>query len=201
VSSPGWYPLAMTLSVSHAPLDATALLIERQVEVDEKSLSLTLVPAQGWAISAGAGGADFHGRVSGETNRRSHWNVAATRRLARFFTLGAAARGFEFEQDLNDGYFDPDLYWIGEALGRMNREWRKWAVNAEVAPGVQQVGEGGDRGATFRTTGGVTYIVAPGRRVGISAAYANAGLQRLSPTDEGGGYRYTAISVSGNWAF
>ena len=29
----------------------------------------------------------------------------------------------------------------------------------------------------------------------------NAGLQRLSPTEEGEGYRYTAISVSGNWAF
>jgi tetratricopeptide (TPR) repeat protein len=201
VSSPGWYPLAATFSVSHAPLDATALLIERQVEVNEANLSLTLVPAQGWAISAGSGTAHFHGGVSGETNRRANWNVAVTRRLARFFTLGAAGRGFGFEQDLNDGYFDPDLYWIGEALGRMSREWRRWAVNAEVAPGVQQVGEGGDRGATLRTTGGVAYIVGPGRRIGISAAYANAGLQRLSPTEEGGGYRYTAISVSGNWAF
>jgi hypothetical protein len=139
--------------------------------------------------------------VSGETNRRSNGNVAVTRRVARFFTLGAAARWFGFEQDLSDGYFDPDHYQIGEALGRMSREWRRWGVNAEVAPGVQQVGEGGDHTVTFRTAGGVAYIVGPGRRIGVSAAYANAGLQRLSPTEEGGGYRYTAISVSGNWAF
>ena len=37
--------------------------------------------------------------------------------------------------------------------------------------------------------------------LGVSAAYANAGLQRLSPTDTGGGYRYTAFSLSGSWAF
>jgi hypothetical protein len=43
--------------------------------------------------------------------------------------------------------------------------------------------------------------VAPGRSIGLSAAYANAGLQRLSPKDTGGGYRYTAVSLSGSWAF
>jgi tetratricopeptide (TPR) repeat protein len=201
LSSPGWYPVTATFSVSQTPLDATALLIERRVDVREANLQLTLAPARGWSVSAGAGGADFHGGVSGETNRRSNGNVAVTRRVARFFTLGAAARWFGFEQDLSDGYFDPDHYQIGEALGRMSREWRRWGVNAEVAPGVQQVGEGGDHTVTFRTAGGVAYIVGPGRRIGVSAAYANAGLQRLSPTEEGGGYRYTAISVSGNWAF
>lgn len=201
LSSPARYPLTATLAYSHAPLDATSVLIVREVDVSELNLSATLVPAQGWAVSAGAGGADFHGGVSGETNRRTNGNLAVTRRLARFFTLGAAGRTFGFDKDLNDGYFDPDLYWIGEALGRVSREWRTWGISVEAAPGVQQVGEGGERSATFRTAAGVTCIVGPGRRVGVSAAYANAGLQRLSPTDSGGGYRYTAISVSGNWAF
>ena len=201
VSTPGRYPLTATLSYAHTPLDATALLIQRAVDVDELNLALQLVPAQGWVIAAGGGGADFHGEVSGETNRRTNGNVAITRRFARFFTLGAAGRAFGFEQDLSDGYFDPDLYWIGEALGRFGREWRKWGLNAEVAPGVQQVGEDGERSATIRATGGITYTVAPGRSFGLSGAYANAGLQRLSPTDGGSGYRYYAVSVSGSWAF
>ncbi|HYH81668.1 MAG TPA: tetratricopeptide repeat protein [Longimicrobium sp.] len=200
VSSPARYPLRGALSVSRAPMDATALLIQRQVDVEEASLSLTLVPAQGWAVSAAGGGANFHGRVSGESNRRTNGNVTVTRQLG-FFTLGAAGRAFGFEKDLGDGYFDPDLYWIGEALGQLNREWRKWAVSAEVAPGVQQVRKDGERGVTLRTTGGVTYLVGPGRQIGILAAYANAGLQRLSPTEAGGGYRYTAVTVSGNWVF
>lgn len=201
LSSPARYPFTATLAVSHTPFDATALLIQREVDVNELNLSLALIPAQGWVIAAGGGGADFHGGVSGETNRRTNGSLAVTKRFARFFALGAAGRAFGFDKDLNDGYFDPSRYWIGEALGRAGREWRTWAVSLEVAPGVQQVGEDGDRTATFRTTGGVTYIVGPGRRIGVSAAYANAGLQRLSPTDDGGGYRYTAITVSGNWAF
>jgi len=201
LSSPARYPVTASLSYAHTPLDATALLIAREVDVDELNLAATLVPAAGWTVSAGGGGADFHGGVSGETNRRTNANLAITRRFARFFTLGAAGRAFGFEKNLDDGYFDPDLYWIGEALGRVSREWRKWGISAEVAPGVQQVGEGGERSATLRTTGGVSYTVGPGRRIGISAAYANAGLQRLSPTDSGGGYRYTAVSVSGSWAF
>ncbi len=201
LSSPARYPLTATVAVSHTPLDATALLIDREVDVNELNLAATLVPAQGWSVSAGGGGADFHGRVSGETNRRTNGNLAVTRRFARFFTLGAAGRAFGFEKDLSDGYFDPELYWIGEALGRVGREWRTWAITAEAAPGVQQVGKGGERSATFRATGGLTWIVAPGRRIGLSAAYANAGLQRLSPTDSGGGYRYTAITLSGSWAF
>ncbi|HKP74718.1 MAG TPA: hypothetical protein VJT67_04210, partial [Longimicrobiaceae bacterium] len=201
ISSPGRYPLTAMLAYTHIPLDATALLIQREVDVDELNLSAQLVPAQGWVIAAGGGGADFHGRVSGETNRRTNGNLAITRRFARFFTLGAAGRAFGFERDLNDGYFDPKQYWIAEALGRAGREWRNWGVNAEVAPGLQQVGKGGERTTTLRTTGGVTYTVAPGRSIGVSAGYANAGLQRLSPTDTGGGYRYTAVSLSGTWAF
>jgi tetratricopeptide (TPR) repeat protein len=201
-STPGRLPVTATLAFNHTPLDATAVLIQRQVDVNELNLSAQLVPAQGWSVSAGGGGADFHGRVSGQTNRRTNGNLAVTRRFARYFTLGAAGRAFGFDRDLNDGYFDPDLYWIGEALARANRDWRKVGVSLELAPGVQQVRRGGDRGATLRTTGGLTYTVAPGRSLGVSAAYANAGLQRLSPTTaSGGGYRYTAVSVSGRWAF
>jgi tetratricopeptide (TPR) repeat protein len=201
ISSPARYPLTATFTYNRTPLDATALLIEREVDVDELNLAASYVPAQGWVIAAGGGGADFHGRVSGETNRRTNGSASVTRKFARFFTLGAAGRAFGFDKDLHDGYFDPSLYWIGEALGRMNREWRNVGLNLEVAPGIQQVGRGGDRTATLRATGGLSYALAPGRRVGVSAGYANAGLQRLSPTETGGGYRYTAVSVSGSWAF
>jgi len=74
-------------------------------------------------------------------------------------------------------------------------------VSAELAPGIQQVRKGGDRSASLRASGGLSYTVAPGRRIGASVGYANAGLQRLSPTDTGAGYRYTAVSISANWAF
>jgi hypothetical protein len=42
--------------------------------------------------------------------------------------------------------------------------------------------------------------VAPGRRLGLSAAYASASLSRLSP-DADSDYRYYALSVSASWTF
>jgi len=119
--------------------------------------------------------------------------------VAGFFTLGAAARTFGFDRDLADGYFDPSRYRMAEALLRGARDWRRVGVDAELAPGVQQV-ERGDATATLRARGGIAYLVAPGRRIGISGGYANAGLQRLSPSSDEG-YRYTALYIGGSWAF
>src|SRR5262249_24922532 len=99
ISSPRRDPLTAMVSYTRTPLDATALLIQRQVAVDELNLAAAYVAAQGCTIAAGGGGADFHGHVSGETNRRTNGNLAVTRRFARFFTLGAAGRAFGFDKD------------------------------------------------------------------------------------------------------
>ncbi|HEX2203373.1 MAG TPA: tetratricopeptide repeat protein [Longimicrobium sp.] len=202
VSTPARYSATATLSYARSLLDYTALLILNGVEMDEVSLAGQLSPAgAGVVFSAGLGWAEFRGDSSNSVNHRAAANLAATVRLARYFTVGAATRAFGFTRDLQDGYFDPDLYVIREALGRYNQEWRRWAVGAEVAPGLQQVGAEGDPTTSLRATGSLSYLFGPGRRVGVSAAYANAGLSRLSPTDAGEGYRYTAVTVSGNWTF
>ncbi|HEX5726941.1 MAG TPA: hypothetical protein VFX98_15810, partial [Longimicrobiaceae bacterium] len=201
VSSPGRYPLTATLAYAHRPLDETALLIRRDVEVDELSLGVQLAPGTGLVLAAAGGWAEYRGNVSGEANRRVHASLALTHRVARWFTLGAAVRSFAFERDLDDGYFDPDAYAIAEWLGRFRREWRRWELHADAAAGAQQVGVEGTPGATFRTGAGVAYLFGPGRRIGLSAAYANAGLSRLSPGDADEGYRYTAITLGGTWAF
>ena len=201
LSTPGRNPATATLAYRHDPLDGTALLIQRDVEVDEVSLAGQLSPGSGLVFALGGSWAEFQGNVSGETNRRLAGSLALTRRFTRFLTLGAAVRSFGFSRDLSDGYFDPDFYGIAEALGRFNREWRRWGVSAEAAPGVQQVGEDGEGTPTFRGNGGVTWIAAPGRRIGLSGVYANAGLSRLSATDTGEGYRYTAVILSATWSF
>ena len=64
--------------------------------------------------------------------------------------------------------------------------WRLYAVMASLDPAAASM----DRPAGLE-----------GLRIGVSGAYANAGLQRLSPTDTGEGYRYTAISINGAWTF
>jgi tetratricopeptide (TPR) repeat protein len=192
---------AATLQFQRLPLDATALLIQREVDIDDFTATAQVFPGAGVTVALSSGWTRFHGGVSGETNERFSGSAAVTRRFWQHFTLGLATRTFQFERDLNDGYFDPNFYIIGEALGRFNREWRRWGLSAEVAPGVQQVGDPGKPTASLRSTGGLAYILGPGRRIGMTAAYANAGLSRLSPTEAGEGYRYYAIGINGNWTF
>ena len=200
LSSPGRYPLTASLSYARQVLDGTLLLMERGVEQDEVGLAATLSPGGRWVVSGGGGAAWYHGRVSGRDNRRVNGNLAVTRRVGSALTFGVSGRAFGFAEDLSDGYFDPDLYALGELLARFGREGSRWGVSAEVAPGVQQVGRDGEPSGSFRATGGVSYLIAPGRRIDLSAVFANSGLSSISPAADAD-YRYTAFGVSGSWAF
>ncbi len=200
LSTPGRHPVNGNVSYAHYALDATATLIEREVFLDEWSGSASWAPAQGWTIGGGAGTALFTGRVSGEENRRVNGRLTVARRISRPLTLGVGARYFGFERDLNDGYFDPDFYGLGEVTAQWLREWRHWSLDAELAPGIQQVRSDGEPTGSFRGGGSVAYILAPGRRIVLSGIFANAGISQLSP---GGGaeYRYRAVSITGAWTF
>jgi hypothetical protein len=43
--------------------------------------------------------------------------LGASRRIGRFYSLGVSVRGFSFEKNLSDGYFDPDFYGVSEVTG------------------------------------------------------------------------------------
>jgi hypothetical protein len=83
---------------------------------------------------------------------------------------------------------------------RWLREWRHWSVNAELAPGVQQVRSDGDPSGSFRGAGSVAYMLSPGRRIVVSGTFANTGLTQIAP-GTGADYRYRALSVAGMWTF
>jgi tetratricopeptide (TPR) repeat protein len=201
VSSPGRYPVTANVGYAHYALDGTALLIRREVYLDEFAAGASWTPAQRWTVSGGAGTALFTGRESGEENRRVNGSLAVARRISGPFTLGLGLRSFGFERDVNDGYFDPDFYGLAELTARWLRDWRHWSVNAEVAPGMQQVRSDGDPSGSFRGAGSVAYVLSPGRRVVLSGIFANTGLSQLSPGAGSADYRYRAVSLSGSWTF
>jgi tetratricopeptide (TPR) repeat protein len=201
LSAPGRNRVTGGLSYAHQALDATSLLIDREVYVDELGANVGWAPAQGWTLSAGAGTALFSSRVSDEENRRINGSLAVARRISAPLTIGLGVRSFGFERDLTDGYFDPDFYGLAELTARWLREWRHWSVNAEVAPGVQQVRSDGDPSGSLRGGGSVAYVVAPGRRIVLAGAFANTGLNQLSPEAAAADYRYRAVSLSGFWTF
>ncbi|MGD2067389.1 MAG: tetratricopeptide repeat protein, partial [Gemmatimonadota bacterium] len=159
VSTPGRYPLTGALVLERAALDATALLAQRGVIVERVDLSGRWAPGGGWQVAGGLGSARFDGTAS---NRRTNGSLSATRRLGDPWTVGVSGRLFGFEKDLSDGYFDPDLYGIAEALGRWTWEPGAWSVSVEAAPGVQQVGSGGEPAGAFRASARVTWRLRPG---------------------------------------
>lgn len=201
VSSPGRYRVTANAGYAHYALDGTALLIQREVYLDEFYGGISWAAAQRWTLSFGLGTANFTGRESGEENRRVNSSLAVAWRVTGPFTLGLSSRAFGFERDLNDGYFDPELYSLGELTARYLRDWRHWSVNAEVASGTERIGTDGELSGSFRGAGSLAYVLSPGRRVVLSGVFANTGLNQLSPGAGGADYRYRAVSLSGFWTF
>jgi tetratricopeptide (TPR) repeat protein len=200
LSSPGRNPVRANVTYAHYALDYTAVLINRQVYLDELSASANWIPARGWTVGGSGGTALFTGRVSGEENRRVNGHLVVARHVSRPVTLGVGARFFGFDRDLNDGYFDPDFYGLAEVTARWLREWRHWSLDAELAPGMQQVRSDGDPSGSLRGAGSVAYMLSPGRRIVLTGTFANSGLTQISPT-AGADYRYHAVSVAGQWTF
>ncbi|MDP2958439.1 MAG: tetratricopeptide repeat protein [Longimicrobiales bacterium] len=196
VESPGRYPYSGVVRAASYALDATAVLAERGVRLTELGFSGRWTPSPGWRVDGALGRATFQGT---ESNQRTNFAVAASRRAARVWTLGAGIRSFTFEKDLGDGYFDPDYYGIAELTGRWLHEPDPWSFLLEIAPGVQQVTRDGDPAGAFRTSARLAYRVGPGRELSLSAGYSTTGLQSFSTGASD--YRYTAVILGGSWVF
>jgi tetratricopeptide (TPR) repeat protein len=196
ISSPGRYHVGGGLTVRHAALDATALLIERGVVMQEVALSLRAEPATGWSLNGALSHATFTGT---QDNARTVGFVAAMRHFARRWTAGVRLRALGYRYDLNDGYFDPSRYVIAEVPVRWHETVNRWSLQGEVAPGVQQVGRGGSIQATGQASAAASFAVAPGRDIGVSALFSRSGLQAFATPEAG--YRYLSLGLSANWWF
>lgn len=195
-STPARSRVGGSLTLLRTAFDATALIIERGVTMTERSLGLRFSPAPRWNLDGGASWTTFDGT---ESNRRIAAYLAGTRTLAPGWAAVASVRSFGFAKNLQDGYFDPDFYLQSELTARWRPVRGRWEVSAEVAPGYQRVGRGAAAQATIRLAARGTWEPAPGRQVGASALYTNAGL--LSFATGASGYRYVALTLSGSWAF
>jgi tetratricopeptide (TPR) repeat protein len=197
VTSPAGNPVAGSLSFSRSAFDATALLMERGVTYAEIAAGVRAKPAYRWEIDGAVAYASFSGS---ESNRRILGRVAGSRTITPAWTAVARVRTFGFQKDLNDGYFDPDFYFLGELLAR----WRplrgpSWHITAEVAPGLEQITSSWNPHATAFVHLEATRQLGPGRQLALGAVYTNAGLQSFATGETG--YRYFAITLSGGWAF
>jgi tetratricopeptide (TPR) repeat protein len=194
--SPARHPLVLDLSFASSALDVTAALAENGVTTTGGNASLRWTPAPGWRIDAAGGRTRFSGV---QDNDRTNGFLSVSNRIGRALTVGGSARFFWFQQDLTEGYFDPDFYGIAELTGRWLERAGDWTLLLEIAPGLQQVTKDGDPAAAFRGSASVAYQVAPGREVSLSGGYSSTGLQSFSTGASD--YRYTALIFGMNWVF
>jgi thioredoxin-like negative regulator of GroEL len=195
-STPAREPIGGSLLLRHAPFDYTALLMENGVTFSEAAVNGRARFAKRWSVDGGLSYALFQGS---ESNRRLAAHVAGTRTITRRWAVVARVRSFGFQKDLDDGYFDPDFYLLGEALARWRPLRGPWLVTAEGGPGLEQISSTWDPRATIRLVARAGYEVGPGRSLGLEAVYTNAGLQSFAAG--GAGYRYFGITLSGGVTF
>jgi tetratricopeptide (TPR) repeat protein len=193
--SPGREGVVGTISFTYDPIDGTAPLVQNRVTVRQLGLDLRAAP-RGWTLTGTVSRARFEGS---EPNDRTAGAAAVSRRVLRDFTVGGAARVFGFQKDLNDGYFDPDLYVLLEAPARWQRAFHRIIPAVEVAPGLQKVGSGGSFSAAVRLQGELRYAVAPGREVALTGGYSTLGMALFA--SDVGNYKYRFVTVSGAWRF
>ncbi len=196
VTTPGRNSVVGSLGVSRTALDESALLIENGVVVEQVSVGARARVGRLWRIDGSASVARFEGTTS---NRRFAGTAYVVRTLSSAWSVGLFTRAFGFQKDLQDGYFDPDLYWIGEVTGQWKRSVGNWRFSVDAAPGLQQVSSGGETSATVRVAGRVAVGLGPGREIGLDARYSASGLSSLS--SGGSDYEYISVGVAGSWAF
>jgi len=196
VSSPERYPVVASLDLTSLGLNETAVLAELGARTTDVLLSGRWNPRPEWLVDGSVGIGQYEGV---ETNGRRSAYLSASRRTGRFFSFGASLRGFSFEKNLDEGYFDPDFYGIGELTGYWLYRPVPWTLLVEVAPGLQKVRSDGDWGTSVRTNARVAYRLGPGREVSLAFGYSSAGLVSFSST--AADYRYTTLVLGSNWTF
>jgi hypothetical protein len=196
VRTPERHDLVGTLTVSTSGLDETAVLAERGVRSSEVLASARWMPGPAWRFDASVGVGEYRGT---EANGRRSAALGASRRLGRALALGVGLRGFSFEKNLFDGYFDPDFYGLAELTGSWLHRPGSWTFVVELAPGLQKVTLDGDVGTSLRSNARAAYALGPGREIGLSLGYSSAGLTSFATG--GSGYSYTAVILSASWAF
>jgi tetratricopeptide (TPR) repeat protein len=194
VTSPGRLPVTGTASYARAALDATSDLMARDVVTDELAASLAAQLVPGLRVDGGVA----HTRFRGETvNDRLLGRLGLDVRVMPMVHVRPRLTAFRFDETVQEGYFSPDRYVLGEVGLGVDRWGSRWSFSGEVAPGVQQIGSGGDGRGALSGRARVGYTVAPGREVGLGASFSNLGIDGLRPGDAG--YRYQALVLSMAW--
>lgn len=194
VRSPQRRPVDLTLEFISAGVDETAAMAERGVRSTQFLLSAAWRPTLDWRVDGQVGLGSYEAT---ESNGRRSFLLTTTRTMGSELFVGAGFRGFSFEKNLFDGYFDPDFYGVFEVSGTWVRRPLPWSFLVEVAPGVEQVGTDGDPSLTVRGNGRAAYRIAGSSEVSLAVSYSTASVTTFASGGEG--YDYVSLVLGMRW--
>lgn len=194
VRTPDRFPVGLSIAASSSGIDETASLATRGIRTSGVTVAARWFPDRAWRVDGSVTAGSYEGD---EGNGRRAATLSASRRVGRAFTLGAGFRGFSFEKNLAEGYFDPDFYGIAELTSSWVARPLPWTVLIELAPGVQQITSDGDRGASIRSNARLGYRIGDGRELSLMFRYSSAGLATFATGADG--YSYTAVTLGLAW--
>lgn len=200
VDAPRRNDLTGGLHLDRRTLDYTAVLIRERVRATEVRASGRLRLGRRWELDGAASWATFEGEAE---NRRLRGEATLTWERPGPLELAVEAEAFGFEDDLDDGYYDPQLYTRTQLRIEAHRRFDPLRVTGEFAPGLRwsdRAGEPGSWATALRAGATVTLFLSPGRTVDLSASWSKSGF-RVVAGDEEGGYEYYSFSVGASWVF
>lgn len=197
VGTPVRRSLSGALSYRRYALDITGPQVLRNVRAQEVRVDAAWRRSYRWSAEAGVGVGDYNGT---ESNVRVAWNARLIFHFSPRYDFGVVTTFYAFQKDLNDGYFDPNFFGLGELEGsatwlfRRNVTLRLWGGS-----GLQQVRSGSALRATLRAQSRLTYMVLPGREIRLDASVSTSGVRSFATADAD--YRYGSVGLSFAWVF
>jgi tetratricopeptide (TPR) repeat protein len=123
---------------AHYSFDETALLLSRDLDVDELSADGDVELARNLALGVGGSLAWLS-----DDNMRRAAVASLTQRVARVWTVGLFGRAMGYDSP-GVGYFAPDQFLLGEVRGSWTWAVRNWETRLSGGLGLQQIGTGAD---------------------------------------------------------
>lgn len=172
------------IGFAHYPFDETALLMERNIDVDALDLSGDATISPGLSLGAGAGFASLS-----DDNSRTSGILTLTRTIKRDFFVGLMARalGYDFK---GIGYFSPDWFSVYEVRAGYTRSGLIWIGRISGGLGVQQVGSGARTQSEWHLEGRF------GRKWGLmNSVELFGGLSNSAESSTTGAFKYRTAGI------
>jgi tetratricopeptide (TPR) repeat protein len=177
--------LGLSLGYARSPFDETALLIERELDLESLEGGIEVKPVPTLTLFGGGGALWLS-----DGNHRTGGSAGLTQQIHRRFFVGAFGRTMSYQRR-GIGYFSPDRFWVLEGNAGYNFESRAWVGTLSGGLGAQQVGSRGVAQNEWHLEGRIGPSWGSGNRIELYGLITNSAVSSTS-----GAFRYRSAGLT-----